>query len=719
MNVTTRESTRSCGRMQIVACVMSCLIVASAFAEESVRGFDAPATNDRPAIPGILSAPTPLPGDRQWQMYTRNPGTSAAHVSWSHDGRWFAIANGQIVRLFDFQAATPEFKVVLAGHDDTVKSVRFSDKGDRLATASLDGTVRIWNADGRQQFVYRAHEDAVQDVSWHPSGDRLASASADGTVRIWSTEGNTIAVLADHEAPVNAVAWNPDGKILASGCENKTIRYWSDKGEPGPVVDAHVGPVRSLAWNLTGSQLLSCDFGIEASVDGDDDIAHLKIWDTSGQPVESLLINQPLSFVSWSPDGTQAVVGTWRSIKIWKVGERQARSVFSGVLNGIVPVAWRPTGEIIAAGPMMIDLQGTDTSAIPLRNASLNSIGLNADATMLGIGRASQSFDYFTSDGEQRFHSASLSNNRNFGIVCSASWSPDGKTFVPGIRYSQTLQQYDAKGQPVQAAIQMAGDTRALAWSRDGKRIAAGGDMKVVSLCDLETGKVTSIGKQNHGISQVRFTPDQQQVCSAGFDGCVRFWSLDGKSMNVVEVIAAPICGLAWSSDGEIMATGHQDNSIRLWDRKGELLTVVGGHGGHVEIVEFSPDGTLLASGSRDNSLRIWKRDGTPVSVFRGHLGAVFGIQWTPDGREIYSCSEDGTIRRWNVETGIAEWQALLGDTAGYVTLDSHGRIKYGDEKILENDFVFFAEDGQKRLIRTTWPEIRAAIQTTSATRAN
>ena len=679
-----------------------------------------PETSAQTVIPGLVSSPTPLSGGRRWQMYTKLPGTSAENVAWSPDGRWLAIANGQIVRLMDYQNSSPELKLVLAGHNDNVKAVRFNTMGDRLATASADGTVRIWDADGREVFVYRDHEDAVHDVSWHPDGTRLASASLDGTVRIWSTNGKTIAVLRDHEAPVNAVAWNPNGKLLTSGCENKTIRYWSETGVPGPVVDAHIGPVKSMAWNADGSQLLSCDFGIEATNDGDEDRAHMKVWDALGKPVSSVLIDQPLSFVTWSPDGKRAAAGSWRSYKLWTVGERQVQAIRPIGLSGVVPVAWRPNTNSIAAGPFVSEAVVGQSPVAGLRNVSLNAIGLNPQGTILGIGRGYREFELFGNDGKQLFRSGVNNNvSTDFRTVQAIRWSPDGTTLIPGTRYDNMLQRYDIEGKPVEAATQLPGDTRSVTWSRDGKKVAAAGDLKNVSLLDLETSKATLIGKQKHGITQVRFTPDQTQICSAGYDSCIRFWSLDGKPLKVLETILAPIDGLAWSSDGQVMATGHQDGTVRFWSGSGEQLNVVGGHSGHVMTLEFNPAGTLLASGSRDNSIRIWKQDGTHVSTLRGHLGGVYGVDWTPDGSGLYSCSEDGSIRKWNVETGITEWQALIGEAGGYVTIDVNGRIKHGDEKILESDFAFFAEDNEHRLKRINWPELRSALQTVDSTRAN
>jgi len=314
--------------------------------------------------------------------------------------------------------------------------------------------------------------------------------------------------------------------------------------------------------------------------------------------------------------------------------------------------------------------------------------------------------------------SETLMTQRNVGLN-SVGLNPDGKTFIPGVRYHQTIQQFDVAGNKVANPVKIPGDTRSVAWSRDGRYVAAAGDRRVVSLLDLETNQVRQVGGHPHGITQVRFRPHQPEICSAGFDGCVRFWSLDGNPLRVFETVSAPIGSLAFTSDGEIVASGHQDNRIRLWNKDGELLNIVGGHGGHIETLEFNPDGTLLASGSRDQSVRLWKRDGTAVAAFHGHSGAVYGLTWTNDGREIYSCADDGTICRWNAETGITVWQTLLGETDGYVTVDAQGNVKHGDEKILESDFVFFVEDDQRNLSRSTWSNIRTAVQATHDAPAN
>jgi len=170
----------------------------------------------------------------------------------------------------------------------------------------------------------------------------------------WSPDGLWLAV-----ANGNADAWNPNGQLLASGSENKTICYWNADGSPGLIIEAHIGPVRGLQWNHQGTKLLSCDFGIESGNEQKEDQSHLKIWDVDGQLVSSVSVGPPLSAVCWSPGGTRVLAGSWRNTRMWVPGEPQSQIIIvngsqngrDGVvkIDGFVPVAWRPSGDLIAA----------------------------------------------------------------------------------------------------------------------------------------------------------------------------------------------------------------------------------------------------------------------------------------------------------------------------------------------------------------------------------
>jgi serine/threonine protein kinase len=95
------------------------------------------------------------------------------------------------------------------------------------ATATTPANATAAPAQGALRYLYPGHTDVVNAVAWSPDGKRIASASWDHTVQVWdATNGGNPLIYRGHSAEVNAVAWSPDGKYLASGSFDQRVQIW-------------------------------------------------------------------------------------------------------------------------------------------------------------------------------------------------------------------------------------------------------------------------------------------------------------------------------------------------------------------------------------------------------------------------------------------------------------------------------------------------------------
>ena len=177
---------------------------------------------------------------------------------------------------------------LLSGHTGLVKSAVFSPAGDRILTASEDGTARLWTLDGSEIERYAGHDMGVAMASFSPRGDRVATASWDSGVRLFDIDGELLQVLEGHSHGVPVVRYSSDGTRLLTAAFDGTARLWDPSGRVLAELRGHAEPIRAADFCETGSRLYTY------SGDG-----AVNVWDDAG----SLLGTFDADAVALSPGG--------------------------------------------------------------------------------------------------------------------------------------------------------------------------------------------------------------------------------------------------------------------------------------------------------------------------------------------------------------------------------------------------------------------------------
>lgn len=234
------------------------------------------------------------------------------------------------------------------GHSDLVSSVAWSPNSNRIASASADKTVQVWNAvDGGQVYTYRGHSDFVYAVAWSPDGRRIASGSSDGTVQVWdAADGTRITTYRGHanaEFGAQSVAWSPDSTHIASGGSDGTVQVWR-AADGGQIFTYHGYTLgnNALEWSPDGKSIA---FGGSENT--------VQVWNTTN----SKLIftyhghSKPVKAVAWSPDGKSIASGSSdNTVQVWGAIDGKRVSTYRGHTYEVTGVAWSPDGKRLVSG---------------------------------------------------------------------------------------------------------------------------------------------------------------------------------------------------------------------------------------------------------------------------------------------------------------------------------------------------------------------------------
>ncbi|HLG64607.1 MAG TPA: hypothetical protein VKY19_21895 [Ktedonosporobacter sp.] len=201
----------------------------------------------------------------------------------------------------------------------------------------------------------------------------------------------------------------------------------------------------------------------------------------------------------------------------------------------------------------------------------------------------------------------------------------------------------------------------AVAWSPDGKYIASACSSaswdKTIHIWEIDNSKTVKRLKANYNsidpnfsISTLAWSPDGKCIAAVCGNKAIRIWDSENTQLLATyHINAGYIFRLAWSPDGKRIAIACENKRAQIWDvASGQAILTYYGHADNVRYIAWSPDGTRIATASNDKTAQVWNAaNGDHIHTHK-HDHWVTAVAWSPDGTRVASASNDKTVQIWD-----------------------------------------------------------------------
>ena len=614
------------------------------------------------------------------------------------------------VELWDLH--TGQLKTTFEGHKKRIAAVAFSPDSKLLASGDFDGMIWLWNIDTNEHKQIQTSHKIVDEVMFSPDGRTIVS-SWDRDTRLWDIATGEFKGRLEDTTGTNNIVFNSDGTILYGASRNE-LRLWDpDTGKITMKLGFKSSQARHSVFSPDG-QTIATGGGNDYTV---------QLWDSETGRLKNALVGDPkyikmimisddvpklvdyatkrVESIAFSPDGRTLAVSSHNEIVFWDPNTGEQKAVLTGK-GSFYNLLFSPDGRTLAAkgesGIYLWRMDTTDIQKSELRhtitgyNWEVNSIAFNPNGQSLASGYRRKNIKLWdASTGQLR---KVFKGHRYPLWVQSIAFSPNGDTLAS---LSLSRQSSDHKAEILlwdtatgeyQVTLKGHGkvpDNRipnqsGIAFSPNGEILASGSGDGTIRLWNAKAAvsnsffyrlwrtffrhyKATLKGHTYHVLS-VAFSPDGQTIASGSLDKTVRLWDVRRRKLKAtLTEHEIDVRSVAFSPDGQTLVSGDENGTIYLWDPitadRITSLVVNPRARAAVNSLVFSPDGSILASGGStllpdggwSGAIFLWDMSTHQLkTTFIGHKSSVNTVDFSPDGKTLASGGGDGTVLIWELE---------------------------------------------------------------------
>jgi len=576
-----------------------------------------------------------------------------APLAWSPDGSKIAVGNSIV------NAADGSTIAILGILTDKFRSVAFSPDSARIVYTNTDNNDMLKNVsvfsttDGSLLRTFTGHTDVVKGVAFSSDNRTIASASLDGTIRLWdSVTGTPLQTLTTGVANYS-VAFPPAGNLLASGSAGSRVDLWNVADSRllhETILGPSVAPIVSVSYTRDGAQLFAadeqCEFGLYNAADLScihalpsehttyingvgvtPDGSHivsvaqndpdLRVWNLVTDRLERAIPNivsdgrYPHVYygLAMSPDSTAfATTDAQQTLRIWRVkdGALLMEKFLGSVLTRTNAIVWSHDGQrlfLSSRGPT------GGTSSIEIRSV--------ADGSLLGtlVGHPNE--------------------------ILALAISPDG-TLLASAGWDKTVKIWRLSDSTLLKTFTGHTDwVNSLAFSPDSAKLLSGSNDMTAILWNVSDGTLLHTFPAGEAVTSVAMAPDGQTLAIGGSTH-LRLWRVSDDSLlndYTDEVLSLMPNTLAYSSDNSTIVYGRADATVVVaanpyWTPKITLTlnppSVISGLSstGTVSIAHPALSGGVAISLQSNNSVAALST--YSLNIPEGATSATFTIRTTP-----------------------------------------------------------------------------------------